>query len=140
MCKKFLLLEMTRIFSFPFVRDDHNLGNGILVTVAPNRHFGEMIQLSLGERTSKVLNGEIFMNALMKNLLWYVAFSVSTLAFAQSAYAGHCGGAHDKPKMSENAEKAPSADAIDVKKMSTEAETKGAAEKEAMEGKTDRKS
>ena len=114
--------------------------NAIPVTVAPNRHFGEMIQLSLGERKPKVLNGEIFMKALIKNLLWYVAFSVSTLAFAQSAYAGHCGGAHDKPKMSENAEKAPSADAIDVKKMSTEAETKGAAKKETMEGKADRKS
>ena len=80
------------------------------------------------------------MNALMKNLLWYVAFSVSTLAFAQSAYAGHCGGSHDKPKMSENAEKAPGADDIDVKKMSTEAETKNATEKETMEGKADRKS
>ena len=80
------------------------------------------------------------MNSLMKNLLWYVAFSVSTLAFAQSAYAGHCGGAHDKPKMSENAEKAPSADAIDVKKLATEAKNKDATEKEAMEGKGDRKS
>ena len=80
------------------------------------------------------------MNVLIKNVMWFLALSVGTLAFAQSAYAGHCGGAHEKPKMSENAEKATSTDEIDVKKMSTEAETKSAAEKEALKGKADRKS
>ena len=42
------------------------------------------------------------MKSLNAKILWYLIFSVSTLAFTQAAYAGHCGGSHDKMEMAED--------------------------------------
>ena len=42
------------------------------------------------------------MKSFNTTILWYLIFSVSTLAFTQSAYAGHCGGSHDKMEMAED--------------------------------------
>ena len=50
------------------------------------------------------------MKSVNAKILWYLIFSVSTLAFTQAAYAGHCGGSHDKMEMAEDDIKKPASD------------------------------
>ncbi len=50
------------------------------------------------------------MKSVNAKLLWFLIFSVSTLAFTQAAYAGHCGGSHDKMEMAEDDIKKPASD------------------------------
>ena len=78
------------------------------------------------------------MKKLSKNIVWFFALCVGTFAFAQSAYAGHCGGAHDKPKMTNTAEKSDSPTSGDVAKLPIEGGEKNTLEDKAVERKADR--
>tara|TARA_A100001011_G_scaffold260507_1_gene269007 strand:- start:366 stop:683 length:318 start_codon:yes stop_codon:yes gene_type:complete len=97
-----------------------------------------MIQNFPCHRTIKQVLEKKSMKKLFKNIVWFFALCVGTFAFAQSAYAGHCGGAHDKPKMTDTAEKSAGPTSADVAEVPTKGGEKNTAEGDTVERKAGR--
>jgi hypothetical protein len=72
------------------------------------------------------------MKSLSTTILWYIVFSVSTLVLAQSAYAGHCGGSHDKMEMAGDKVEKAASDGTNDKDTRLEREESSTGEREEL--------
>ena len=70
------------------------------------------------------------MKSLNTTIVWYLLFSVSTLAFTQAAYAGHCGGSHDKMEMAEDVTSKSASDGANDKDARLEREESSTGERD----------